>query len=245
MVQGVSEHSQKSTSRQVRPSAIQCEPYNAWQVGGFNFYHGCSATGSSSAWLNTPPYVDGGKDQLQLPPTCSPSHTNFSLKRVFCSKQLNIVQGNWIAEAPKHADHPPTLKPTSSSNKTDGLRPYDKWLAHEGGVVQQAPKIVYKLVLEVGMINVSCWKLKRNTDENRAISKAILFNSMAVCLGKTPAPSVVSTKVFSFKLNRIFLDGLLCSLFWQPKLSIDKGLFVFFQPLFAGYLCKRMAILQK
>jgi len=36
-VQGVSEHFQKSTSRQVRPSAIQCEPYNAWQVGGFNF----------------------------------------------------------------------------------------------------------------------------------------------------------------------------------------------------------------
>ena len=176
MVQGVSEHSQKSTSRQVRPSATKCEPYNAWQVGGFNFYHGCSATGSSSAWLNTPPYVDGGKDQLQLPPTCSPSHTNFSLKRVFCSKQLNIVQGNWIAEAPKHADHPPTLKPTSSSNKTDGLRPYDKWLTHEGGVVQQAPKIVYKLVLEVGMINISCWKLKCDTDKNRAISKVILFD---------------------------------------------------------------------
>ena len=42
MVQGVSEHFQKSTSRHIRPSAIQCEPYNAWQVGGFNFIMGAA-----------------------------------------------------------------------------------------------------------------------------------------------------------------------------------------------------------
>ena len=76
MVQGVSEHFQKSTSRQVRPSAIQCEPYNAWQVGGFNFYHGRSATGSSSAWLTIPPRNDGGKDRHSLHP---PAHLHLQI----------------------------------------------------------------------------------------------------------------------------------------------------------------------
>lgn len=65
--------------------------------------------------------------------------------------------------------------------------------------MQKAPKIVYKLVLEVNMINVSCWKLKRNTDKNRAISKVILLNGMAVCLGISPAPSVYRQR--SFRLN--------------------------------------------
>ncbi len=73
---------------------------------------------------------------------------------------------------------------TSSCNKTDGLRPHDKWFMREGGVVQQAPKIVYKLVLLVGAINVSCWNLKCVTNENRANGKVIfILIGWADCFG--------------------------------------------------------------
>lgn len=64
----------------------------------------------------------------------------------------------------------------------------------------KSSKIVYKLVLEVGMINVSCWKLKRNTDKNRAISKVILSDGMAVCFGIIPAPASYRRRSFYFFL---------------------------------------------
>ena len=92
------------------------------------------------------------------------THLPPSKHKLFYKSQLTI-------SPPADDNQLQQTRPTAYLRKTH--RPFS-----QRGVVQQAPKIVYKLVLEVNMINVSCWKLKRNTDENRAISKVILFDDI-------------------------------------------------------------------
>ena len=62
------------------------------------------------------------------------------------------------------------------------------------------------------MINISCWKLKCDTDKNRAISKVILFDD---------------------------IDGVLLWNFDDVFSAFDGEVFIFSQHHFAGYLCKK------